>query len=237
MKTLAFDTATMEATCAVVEDGKKLAQSAINSTLSHSETLIGMIEGMLNGLDLKIADMDLIATGTGPGSFTGLRISVVLAKILSRASNIPLVGVSTLEALASQAAEGEEIIPVLDARRNRVYCSRFRRGAGGRLLRISEDNARSVEAVAEAASEGAVLLGDGLLSYRDDFAAARPDFVLYPDPLGKVRAEYIAYLAEARYREKGPDNPYALEPNYLRPSQAMREYRRKHGQSDDATSE
>ena len=79
MKILAFDTATMETTCALVEDEKVVAEASVNSMASHSEGLINMIQNMLDRADWAMEDLDLIAAGVGPGSFTGLRISVVLA--------------------------------------------------------------------------------------------------------------------------------------------------------------
>ena len=72
MKILAFDTATMETTCAVVEDKKVLAASSINSRLSHSETLVSMIEEMLSALALEMKDLDMIAVGVGPEPGRGI---------------------------------------------------------------------------------------------------------------------------------------------------------------------
>ena len=120
MKILAFDTATMETTCALTEDGKVVAEASVNSRASHSEGLITMIQNMLCAAGWAMEDVDLIATGVGPGSFTGLRISVVLAKVLGRTLDIPVVGVSTLKALAREVASGGVVIPLFDARRERV---------------------------------------------------------------------------------------------------------------------
>lgn len=233
MKILSFDTATMETTCAVVEDGKVLAASSINSRLSHSETLIAMIEEMLSSLGMEMKDLDMIAVGVGPGSFTGLRISVVLAKIFAKTLDIPVVGVSTLAALARQVAESGVVAPVFDARRKRVYTAQFKK-EGDVLTRLTKDDAVPVEELIDSLPEGAIIIGEGLSAYGERFKASDKNFFYYPLSLSQVRAAFIAEEALVQYEKDGASNPYELEPNYLRPSQAMREYRRKHGQSHDA---
>lgn len=233
MKILSFDTATMETTCAVVEDGKVLAASSINSRLSHSETLIAMIEEMLSSLGMEMKDLDMIAVGVGPGSFTGLRISVVLAKIFAKTLDIPVVGVSTLAALARQVAESGVVAPVFDARRKRVYTAQFKK-EGDVLTRLTKDDAVPVEELIDSLPEGAIIIGEGLSAYGERFKASDKNFFCYPLSLSQVRAAFIAEEALVQYEKDGVSNPYELEPNYLRPSQAMREYRRKHGQSHDA---
>lgn len=234
MKILAFDTATMETTCALVEDDKVVAEASVNSKASHSEGLIAMIQTMMESAGWAMEDVDLIATGVGPGSFTGLRISVVLAKVFGRTLDIPIVGVSTLKALAREVATDGVVIPLFDARRERVYAAYFEK-KGGELLRLKKDDAYPVASILNEAPEGAILIGDGLKKYRDAFSA-REDFIIYPDHLSRVSAAAIAFEGKVQYEAEGPSNPYALEPNYLRPTQAMREYRRKHGESLDPRS-
>lgn len=233
MKILAFDTATIETTCAVVEDKKVLAASSINSRLSHSETLVSMIEEMLSALALEMKDLDMIAVGVGPGSFTGLRISVVLAKIFAKTLDIPVVGVSTLAALARQVAESGIVVPVFDARRKRVYTAQFKK-EGDVLTRLTKDDAVAVDDLIDSLPEGATIIGEGLSPYGESLSASEKGFFCYPQSLSQVRAAFIAEEALVQYERDGASNPYELEPNYLRPSQAMREYRRKHGQSLDA---
>ncbi|WP_215508168.1 tRNA (adenosine(37)-N6)-threonylcarbamoyltransferase complex dimerization subunit type 1 TsaB [Peptoniphilus sp. EMRHCC_23] len=235
MKILAFDTATMETTCALVEDEKVVAEASVNSKASHSEGLIAMIQHMLDSADWAMEDVDLIATGVGPGSFTGLRISVVLAKVFGHTLNVPVVGVSTLKALAREVATEGVVIPLFDARRERVYAGVFEK-KGEELVRLKKDDAYPVSSILEEAPEGAILIGDGLKKYREAFSA-REDFILYPDHLSRVSAAAIAFEGAQQFEAEGPSNPYALEPNYLRPTQAMREYRRKHGESLDARSD
>lgn len=93
-----------------------------------------------------------------------------------------------------------------------------------------------MESILKEAPEGAIFIGDGLKKYREAFSV-REDFILYPDHLSRMSAAAIAFEGAQQFEEEGPSNPYALEPNYLRPTQAMREYRRKHGESLDARSD
>ncbi|MFR6437702.1 MAG: tRNA threonylcarbamoyladenosine biosynthesis protein TsaB, partial [Peptoniphilaceae bacterium] len=146
--------------------------------------------------------------------------------------DIPVVGVSTLKALAREVATDGVVIPLFDARRERVYAAFFEKKGEG-LVRLKKDDAYPVESIIKEAPEGAILIGDGLKKYRDAFSA-REDFILYPDHLSRVSAAAIAFEGAQQFEAEGPSNPYALEPNYLRPTQAMREYRRKHGESLDA---
>ncbi len=101
MKTLAIDTSTMMATCAVLDEDYLLGgEFSLNQDMSHSENLIPMIKEVLDNLKLKPEDIDLYGVAIGPGSFTGLRIGVATVKSFAHIFNKPIIGVSTLEALA-----------------------------------------------------------------------------------------------------------------------------------------
>ena len=101
MKVLAVDTSTMVSTCAVLDDEKILGEYSLNQEVTHSENLVPMIKEMLYNLGLKASDIDLYGVATGPGSFTGLRIGIATVKSLAHVFDKPIVGVSTLEGLAS----------------------------------------------------------------------------------------------------------------------------------------
>jgi len=161
---LAIESSAKTASAALVEDGRLIAQNLQHAGLTHSRTLLPMIHSLLDGLDRKVGDIDKIAVAHGPGSFTGLRIGVATAKGLAFAADKPLVGVSSLEAMAHQAKHlGPGLItPVMDARREQVYNALFRAG-GERLIRLTEDRAIAIEDVfAQTDHAGPYLLvGDG----------------------------------------------------------------------------
>ena len=128
MKILSIDSSTKAASVAVIDGNKISAEYFLNTGFTHSETLMPMIESALKHSASKLSELDLIAVTVGPGSFTGVRIGVASAKGLSFTSNIPVVGVSALEALAYnlKGMQGEFIVSaVIDARCSQVYNALF----------------------------------------------------------------------------------------------------------------
>ena len=121
MKVLAIDTSSVVATCAVLEDKKVLGEYSLNQDMTHSERLVPMIKEVMDSLKFKIKDIDLFASAIGPGSFTGLRIGVSTINSFAHVVDKPVIGVSTLEALAFNLPNNEIVVPMIDARRNRVY--------------------------------------------------------------------------------------------------------------------
>ena len=133
MKILALETSAKSVSAAVVENGAVLASAYQNMGLTHSVTLMPLVDSMLKNAGLTAKDMDLIAAAAGPGSFTGLRIGVSAAKGLAWALELPCCGVSTLEAMAENARAFEgTVICAMDARRQQIYNAVFdcRDGAG-----------------------------------------------------------------------------------------------------------
>ena len=110
---LAFDTATEAATSALVDDGKVLGER-----LSRAQTLLEDVDALLRQGGAHPRDLDALAVGVGPGSFTGVRIGLAAARGLGLALDLPAAGVSTLRALAAGAPEA---VPVIDARRQEVF--------------------------------------------------------------------------------------------------------------------
>ena len=134
MKILALETSAKAVSAAVTEDGKVLASGYQDTGLTHSRTLMPIVEHILKNTDLTVADMDVIAAAVGPGSFTGIRIGVSAAKGLAFAAEKPAVGVSTLAAMARNVAWMDGLVVcAMDARRQQVYLS---------LIHISEPTRR-----------------------------------------------------------------------------------------------
>lgn len=126
MKVLAFETSAKAASVALVEDGILLGEYYQNNGLTHSRTILKLAEDLLANSGNCVSDLDALAVAAGPGSFTGVRIGMAAAKGLSWGAQLPLYGVSTLEAMAwSHPVEDAMIVPVMDARRSQVYCAGF----------------------------------------------------------------------------------------------------------------
>ena len=145
MRILAFESSAKAASVAILQDGALLGEYFQNSGQTHSRTLAKMAEDLLANCDLTIADIDAVAVAAGPGSFTGVRIGVAAAKGLAWARQLPCYGVSTLEAMVRGAAMCDGMYcACMDARRAQVYNAVFS-VEDGKLVRLSEDRAISIE--------------------------------------------------------------------------------------------
>lgn len=223
MRILALESSAKAASAALGEDGKMLAQYAQSSGLTHSRTLLSMAENMLRDLEMTMDDVDAVAVAAGPGSFTGIRIGVAAAKGLCWGADKPIIGVSTLEAMAHHLEDREDCIicPVMDARRAQVYNAKFE-SHGGKLTRLCEDRAISLaELIAEAAKDGKTyfFVGDGADLCFEAFGKESLPAALAPEPI-KLQSAWGVLKAACL---KQPQPAEDLVPNYLRLSQAERE--------------
>ena len=219
---LALESSAKAASVAVCDNDKLLAQYFQNTGLTHSRTLMAMVQDLLKNIDMTISDVDGIAVASGPGSFTGIRIGVAAAKGLSFGADKPVCGVSTLEAMAQHLdASGGIICPVMDARREQVYNAKFMRD-GSRLVRLCDDRALSIEElISEAKTDGMpyFLLGDGAEMCYNSFTASGVPVHMAPIPIRMQTAWGVARAAS----EKEFSDAGELMPNYIRLSQAERE--------------
>ena len=171
MTILGIDSATPTAAAALFCDGELLASFRAAAGNTHSECLLPMIESVLSLCGVSVAELDLIACGVGPGSFTGVRIGVSTAKGLAAANAIPCVGVSSLEGAAQSAGDGALVVPAFNARRGNVYSAIFR-SKRGELCRLTEDMIISVgELCDDLAARGEIVMFTGDAA-DDCFAAA-----------------------------------------------------------------
>ncbi|HLS53453.1 MAG TPA: tRNA (adenosine(37)-N6)-threonylcarbamoyltransferase complex dimerization subunit type 1 TsaB, partial [Tissierellaceae bacterium] len=168
MKILGLDTSTMISTCAVMEGNEIIGEYTINQNMSHSEKLVPMIKELLDNLNLRPKDIDLYGVALGPGSFTGLRIGVGTVKTLAHLFDKPIVGISTLEALAYNLPYNKTIVPMIDARRNRVYTGIYT-WQEEELKTLKEEEAIEIEKLFEILDdyEDIVISGDGSQVYKD----------------------------------------------------------------------
>ena len=225
MKILALETSAKAVSAAVSENGRILASGYQDTGLTHSRTLMPIVEHILKNTDLKLSDMDAIAVAVGPGSFTGLRIGAATAKGFALALDKPIVAVPTLDALAYNVFETNKFIcPIMDARRNQVYAA-FYMWENGKLIRLTDHMAESIERVIEIAEmleHEVIFLGDGVPVHRERLEQ-NPAFLFAPAHCNMQRASAVATLG-AIMAEEGLAKPgNAFELIYLRKSQAERE--------------
>lgn len=225
MKLLALESTAKAASCAVLEDGAVLASAWQATGLTHSRTLLPMVEDMLRNSELTVQDMDAVAVAAGPGSFTGLRIGVAAVKGLAWAAEKPCLPVSTLEAMAQPLAHLEgKVICAMDARRQQIYNAVFL-AEGGTLTRLREDRAVSLEDAAAdlAGMDGPMtIVGDGAGLCFDFLKARGIACQLAPAHLRLQSAVGVGLAAWRRWPD-GAVSAQELSPVYLRLSQAERE--------------
>ncbi len=185
MLILAFDTATDVATSALVADGEVLGERT-----SRAVTLLEDVDALVRQAGMRTQQLDGLAVGIGPGSFTGVRIGLATARGLALTLGIPVAGVSTLDALAAGAPGA---LPVIDARRREVFVP-------GRVLAPADLDIEP----------GRVHVGSGAVRYRDVLAAKGAEIPPDADERHLPRARFHAQLA----RDFGPAEN--VEPLYLR---------------------
>ena len=224
MKILSVDSSAVIASVALAEDEKLLAEYSINNGNTHSETLLPMVESLLESFGATVDDVDLFACSAGPGSFTGVRIGAATVKGLAFGKNKPCVCVSTLEAIAESVAVHSGLIcPVMNARRSQVYTALFR-SDGKELVRLMPDSALSIEEldkILSAYGEPVLFSGDG---YDITLKELKETKALHtPERLRHQSAFSVATVALRQYKagDFGTDSEIAV--TYLRPSQAERE--------------
>lgn len=226
MKILALETSAKSVSAAVTEDGKLLCSAYQNTGMTHSVTLMPLLDGMLKNSGIDKAALDVVAVAAGPGSFTGLRIGVSAAKGLAWALERPCCGVSTLEAMAENLRHVDAtVICAMDARRNQIYNAVFT-ACDGELTRRTPDRAIGLAQLASELKNDEkvkIVVGDGAkLCYTYLLENGIP-CSLAPEHLRMQNAVGVALAAEAMAVRGETVSPRDLAPNYLRLSQAERE--------------
>ena len=225
MKILGIDTSTPIGSVALIDDDNLVAEHTLNIVQAHSSRLMPAIDTVLKWSDITADDLDGCAVGIGPGSFTGIRIGVATIKSLCYALDKPIIGVSTLEAVAYNLRwTNGPICPLLDARRNEVYGAIFE--GGTEWHRFSEDLCLSIDAFLDRLGETTAqrrvptpfnFVGDGLLTYGDAVREKLGERAHFADAIFNVpRGATIAYLGSQRLQHGESDNYWTLVPNYVR---------------------
>lgn len=232
MKILGVDSSAKSASAAICENGRLISECFVNASLTHSRTLMPMVDNALKQADMNIKDIDAFCVNVGPGSFTGIRIGVAAVKGLALAENKPCAGISTLESMAYNFADDSCLVcAAMDARCNQVYTALFRCN-GSSVERICEDKAISVDELCEELkkfNEKIYLAGDGAEICMNAFENSVPNVFLSGENRRYQRAFGVALAAENN-KEAFTDSAL-LAPVYLRLPQAERELKIKKGES------
>lgn len=227
MNLLAIDASGIAGSVAYIRDDKFAGEYYICHKLTHSETIMPMLEHMESLLDIKLDELDAIAVTSGPGSFTGLRIGVTTAKALALALNVPVVGIPTLDALAHNMTHTtHRICPIMDARRNQVYTAVYE-WEKDVLNRLTDYKAMDMDELLEDLSvqeKTVIFLGDGVTVYKDKIKEKLGESAAFaPDFLNLQHASTLAAVAAEAYKRGEAVSASEFVPMYLRKSQAERE--------------
>ena len=233
MKVLGIESASLVASVAMVCDGQMTAEYTLNLKKTHSQTLLPMIDQMMQLLGEDVSTVDAIAVSGGPGSFTGLRIGAATAKGLAYALNKPIVSVPTTAALAANFfGSSDYVCPIMDARRNQVYNAIYS-FENDELVTFTDQRPIDVKKLVCELDEKyndrrIIFLGDGVPRYRcqiDEILKA--DHIYAAPHLLKQHAGAVALLGEMYYNKGETCDAYSFTPVYLRMSQAERERKEK----------
>lgn len=236
MRILGIETSTYSGSIAVVEENSILGEYYFNIGPVHTEKLVPSIDWLLSELGMDKSDLSGVAVSLGPGSFTSLRVGLSTAKGFCYSLGIPLIGVSSLKALAMNVPFAEyNICPVMDARKGEVFTALFSY-KNGELERIMDDTVVSPEGLVDLIKDSTIFLGDGAILYRDYLEDNLGTGIMFsPININFPRASNLALSEIGKFKEDR-DNKYVLDgimnlaPHYLRKSEAEIS---KEGRSDE----
>ena len=214
MLILGIDTSTKICTCSIFDsENGVIAETSLSVKKNHSNIVMPIVDNLFKISDLNINDIDKIAVAIGPGSFTGVRIALGIAKGLAMALNKPLIAVNELDILEAIASGNEnEIIPLIDARKERVYYKYQGNYVDDYLINLISNFDKNKKYV---------FVGDGATNYENilkdnlgDNAIILPMYNAFP------RASILCELA----LNKEEANIYTLEPEYISKSRAEKKF-------------
>ena len=214
MLILGIDTSTKICTCSIFDsENGIIAETSLSVKKNHSNIVMPMIDNLFKISDLTINDIDKIAVAIGPGSFTGVRIALGIAKGLAMALNKPLIAVNELDILEAIADGNEnEIIPLIDARKERVYYKYQNKYVDDYLINLISNFDKNKKYI---------FVGDGAINYKNILKDnLRDNAIILPVYNAFPRASILCELA----LNKEEANIYTLEPEYISKSRAEKHF-------------
>lgn len=227
MKILSVDSSSVSASVAITEKGVTLAENFINNGLTHSQTLMPMVEKTLKDANASVKDIELFAITNGPGSFTGVRIGIASVKGMADALSKKCFAVSTLEAIAEPLKDEDCIAcAVMDARCNQVYTAIFENGN-----RLCEDKAVLINELGNELknyNKKVIFIGDGSVLCYEKLKDVVTDCEIADENIRYIHASSIGRIVEEKTKNgEMPIDSTNLVPYYLRLPQAERELNNK----------
>ena len=228
MKILAIDTSGQNCSVAIIDEEKVICDFNLSIGTTHSETLLPMIDEVCKTSRIDLSEVDVLACGIGPGSFTGLRIGLATIKGFALAQNKNVIGVPTLDALAYNIANFDGLIcSVLDARNNNVYAGIYKYENDKVFLQgdYITENLDTLIDILKAKNEKVMFVGDGAISFKEKFIQSLNEKALFaPLHLNNQLSSSVAKAALDRALVNDFDDADTLNPMYLKKSQAERTF-------------
>lgn len=231
MAILALDTSTLVSSVALAERGLLLAELTLQTNKMHSERLMPHIADLIEKANKKKTDIQAVAASIGPGSFTGLRIGLATAKALAYALKLPIIGVPTMAALAYNCfAPAATIVPILDAQKGNIYYALYN-WHKNKLVETAAPEVESAQSVFDKLAQSevpVVVVGEAAVMYQDTIERYE-NLALPPVHSMISRAGSVALLGLERLYNGQIDDVEALEPLYIRRSEAETLWEQRHG--------
>ncbi len=227
MKILAIEASSLVASVAILTDDIITAEYTMNHKITHSQTLMPMIDEIVTRTETNLKELDAVAVSGGPGSFTGLRIGSATGKGLGQALNIPLIHVPTLDSMAYNAFGYDGLVcPIMDARRSQVYTGIYSFENNKLVTHLSSSAISIEELVLKLNGMGrrVMFIGDGIPVFSqliDETASF--EHCCAPANMNRQRAASVAVLGAQYFAEGRVEAAEMHLPEYLRVSQAERE--------------
>ncbi|MBM2845105.1 MAG: tRNA ((37)-N6)-threonylcarbamoyltransferase complex dimerization subunit type 1 TsaB [Bacteroidetes bacterium] len=221
MTVLGIETATTVCAAAIGRNGNIVAEATLEEKYVHAEKLLTLIQDVLRRTEVTVSALDGIAVSIGPGSFTGLRIGLSVAKGLAYATGVPLVAVPTLEALAQRALDGravgenEWLLAALDARRDEVYSQLFS-VADSRLIPLRDVQNMTVEALGDEIGDRPVVVTGDAAKKLGRLLAQRTMMRLISHDLARCSAASVVQVGTKLLASGTKEDPVTLEPRYIK---------------------
>lgn len=220
MRILGFDTAAPTNTIGLVDDDRLLADCAWEARDNSLQRIVLNIDQVLKRGGIRLEDLDGLAVGIGPGSWTGAKVGVTVAKTLAYVTGKPLCGVTSFEALAYQSRTSPvQLCPLVHAGKENVYAA-FYRPRGKSLVRKGDYYVGNTEGLAAIVKEPTLFLGKPAHIYRQTLARKLGHLASFGSPSDSPSGCVFAWIALPRFRKGDSDDTLALAPLYLKESLA-----------------
>jgi tRNA threonylcarbamoyladenosine biosynthesis protein TsaB len=224
VRALAIETSARTGSIAAVEDGNVVAEEQFEHGLQHAAQIVPIIDRLCRaqgGRGWTAGDVDELYVSAGPGSFTGLRIGITLAKTMALATGVKLVAVPTVCVLVENApAEARHVVLVLDAKREQIFTARFERDESGKWVEREPAHLDSLVATLARAPRPLHLLGEGLPYHEKFVPRGDAGVIVTLSELWRPTARVVAQIGGAMAREGQFSDPDRFAPIYIRKPEA-----------------